>query len=333
MRLAPVNFFKKVGGLLKSAGVEWSNDNAPRLGASLSYYTIFSLAPVLLMVIAVASLALGATAAQGKIVAQLSGLLGADAAKAIQTMLEKASHHGGGVIATVVGFVTLIVGATGVMIELQDALNTVWKVVAKPGRGIKGIIRDRLLSFGIVRGFGFLLLVSLVLSAAVALVDGWLRGFIRGWVIFGYVLSYGISLGLVALVLAAIFKILPDVKIAWRDVWVGALVTSALFHLGKFGISLYISKASVASTFGAAGSLAVLLVWVYYSSQIVLFGAEFTRVYANEYGTRVVADDNAIPVPDTPLARAAMEKKLKSGEVPPTSSAQIARPESAASRR
>ena len=182
-----------------------------------------------------------------------------------------------------------------------------------------------MLSFGIVLGFGFLLLVSLVLSAAVALVDSWIGGFIPGWVIVGYVLSYGLSLGLVALVLAAIFKILPDVKIAWRDVWVGALVTSLLFHVGKFGISLYISKASVASTFGAAGSLAVLLVWVYYSSLIVLFGAEFTRVYANEYGTRVVADDNAIPVPDTPLARAAMEKQIKDGQVP-TSSTTVARP-------
>ena len=320
-----MKFLRNAALLFKSAASEWSNDKAPRLGASLSYYTIFSLAPVLLMVIAVAGLALGAQAAQGKIVAQLSGLLGAEAAQAIQTILEKASHHGRGVVATVVGFATLIVGATGVMIELQDALNTVWKVVAKPGRGLKGIIRDRLLSFGIVLGFGFLLLVSLVLSAAVALIDSWVGGFIPGWVIVGYVLSYGLSLGLVALVLAAIFKILPDVKIAWRDVWVGALVTSVLFHVGKFGISLYISKASVASTFGAAGSLAVLLVWVYYSSQIVLFGAEFTRVYANKYGTRVVADDNAIPVPETPLARAAMEKKIKEGHVPP-SSGSVARP-------
>jgi membrane protein len=316
-----MKFLRKAARLFKSAAVEWNNDNAPRLGASLSYYTIFSLAPVLLMVIAVASLVLGAKAAQGKIVEQLSGLLGADAAKAIQTMLQQASRRGGGVLATVIGFVTLIVGATGVMIELQDALNTVWKVVVKPGRGLKGIIRDRLLSFGIVLGFGFLLLVSLVLSAAVAVVDTWIGAFIPGWVAVGYVLSYGISLGLVALVLAAIFKILPDAKIAWRDVWTGALVTSLLFHVGKFGISLYISKASVASTFGAAGSLAVLLVWVYYSSQIVLFGAEFTRVYADEYGTRVVASDNAIAVPETPLARAAMEKQLRNGEVPTTSAA------------
>jgi membrane protein len=322
-----MKFLRNAARLLKSAANEWNNDKAPRLGASLSYYTIFSLAPVLLMVVAVAGLALGAQAAQGKIVAQLAGLLGVEAAQAIQTILEKAGHHGHGVVATIVGFATLIVGATGVMIELQDALNTVWKVVAKPGRGLKGIIRDRLLSFGIVLGFGFLLLVSLVLSAAVALLDSWIGGLIPAWVIIGYVLSYGLSLGLVAGVLAAIFKILPDVKIAWRDVWVGALVTSVLFHAGKFGISLYISKASVASTFGAAGSLAVLLVWVYYSSQIVLFGAEFTRVYANEYGTRVVADDDAIAVPETPLARAALEKTIKAGKVP-VSSGRLARPSS-----
>jgi membrane protein len=311
-----MKFLRNAARLFKSAAKEWSNDKAPRLGASLSYYTIFSLAPVLLLVIAVAGMVLGPQAAQGKIVDQLSGLLGPDAAKAIQTMLEKASQRKGGIVATAIGFVTLIVGATGVMIELQDALNTVWKVVAKPGRGLKGIIHDRLLSFGIVLGFGFLLLVSLVLSAAVAVIDSWIGGFMPARVVLGYVLSYGLSLGLVALVLAAIFKILPDVKIAWRDVWVGALVTSVLFHVGKFGISLYIGKASVASTFGAAGSLAVLLVWIYYSSQIVLYGAEFTRVYADEYGTRVVADDNAIPVPDTPLARAAMEKKIKAGEQP-----------------
>jgi membrane protein len=311
-----MKFLRNAARLLKASAREWSNDKAPRLGASLSYYTIFSLAPLLLLVVAVAGMALGREAAQGKIVEQLSGLMGADAATAIQTMLEKANDRGGGILSTILGGLTLLIGATGVLIELQDALNTVWKVVPKPGRGIKGIIRDRMLSFGIVLGFGFLLIVSLAISAAVSLLDSWIGGLIPGWVIAGYLLSYGVSLGLVAGVLAAIFKILPDVKIAWRDVWVGALVTSALFHIGKFGISLYIGKASVGSAFGAAGSLAVLLVWIYYSSQIVLFGAEFTRVYANEYGSHVVAADNAIPVPETPLARAAMEKKLKQGEVP-----------------
>ena len=311
-----MKFLRNSWRLLKEAASEWSNDKAPRLGAALSYYTIFSLAPVLLLVIAVAGLVLGPKAAQGKIVEQFGGLLGTEAANVIQTMLEKVSNRGHGILATVVGSVTLIAGATGVLVELQDALNTVWKVVARPGRGLRGILRDRLLSFGIVLGFGFLLLVSLVLSAALAVVDSWLGGLIPGWVVAGYVLSYGISLGLVALVLAAIFKILPDVKMSWSDVWVGALVTSLLFHAGKFGISVYIGKAGVASTFGAAGSLAVLLVWVYYSSLIVLYGAEFTRVYANRHGTHVVPEDNAIAVPETPLARAAMEKQIKNGEVP-----------------
>src|SRR5215831_14245602 len=169
-----MKFIRNAVRLLRSSAREWSNDKAPRLGASLSYYTIFSLAPVLLLVIAVAGMVLGTEAAQGRIVDQLSGLLGPDAAKAIQAMLEKARHRGSGIVASAIGFVTLIVGATGVMIELQDALNTVWKVVAKPGRGLKGILRDRLLSFGIVLGSGFLLLVSLVLSAVVAMVDGWI---------------------------------------------------------------------------------------------------------------------------------------------------------------
>jgi membrane protein len=313
-----VRWAKGAVRLLRRSATEWSNDKAARLGAALSYYTIFSLAPVLLVVLAVAGLVLGNDAAQGRIVEQLSGLLGTSAAEAIQTMLQKANQRGTGIVATVVGLATLIVGATGVLIELQDALNTVWKVVPKPGRGIVGIIRDRMLSFGIVLGFGFLLLVSLVLSAAVSVLGTWVGGLIPGWLIIGYVLSYGISLGLVALVLAAIFKILPDAKISWRDVWIGALVTSVMFHLGKLGISIYIGKAGVASTFGAAGSLAVLLVWVYYSSQIVLFGAEFTRVYADEYGSHVVPAENAVKVPETPMARLAAERDLKAGKDPRT---------------
>ncbi|HMC94870.1 MAG TPA: YihY/virulence factor BrkB family protein [Polyangia bacterium] len=311
-----MRFLRNSWRLVREAASGWSDDKAPRMGAALSYYTIFSLAPVLLMAIAVAGLVFGTRAAEGKIVEQFGGLLGVGAANVVQTMLEKVSNRGSGIVATVVGAVTLLVGATGVLVELQDALNTVWKVVARPGRGLMGILRDRLLSFGIVLGFGFLLLVSLVLSAALAVVNSWVGGLIPGWVVVGYVLSYVISLGLVALVLAAIFKILPDVKMSWSDVWVGALVTSVLFHVGKLGISVYIGKAGVASTFGAAGSLAVLLVWVYYSSLIVLYGAEFTRVYAKRHGSHVVPEDNAIQVPETPLARAAMEKQIKHGEVP-----------------
>jgi membrane protein len=292
-----MRFVERVWRVLKTSAQEWSNDKAPRLGASLSYYTIFSLAPLLVIAIAVAGLLFGHEAAQGKIVDQLAGLMGADAAKAVQTMVQQSSRHGGGVVASVVGVVTLLVGATGVVIELQDALNVVWKVVPKPGRGLKGLIRDRLLSFGLVLAFGFLLLVSLVLSAAVAVLDDWIGGYLTAWVVLGYVVSYGISLGVVALLLAVIFKFLPDAKIAWRDVWIGAFVTSALFHLGKFAIALYIGKASVASSFGAAGSLAVLLVWIYYSSQIVLFGAELTRVQAEARGARVVPSEQAMPAP------------------------------------
>lgn len=303
--------FKSGWGLVKDTVSEWSNDKAPRLGAALSYYTIFSLAPLLLVVIAVAGLVFGRQAAQGELLSQLAGLVGHDAASAIQAMIAKAGLHGHGIIATVIGVVTLGLGATGVVIELQDALNTVWKVVPKPGRGIKGIIRDRLLSVAVVLGFGFLLIVSLVASAALEGLQKLVHDVIPGWVVLGYVLNYGVAIGVIGLMLALIFKLLPDVKISWGDVWIGALVTSILFHVGKLAIGLYVGRASVSSAFGAAGSLAVLLVWIYYTSQLVLFGAEFTRVYANRYGTHVAPTENAVAVPETPLARLAAEKQLK----------------------
>jgi membrane protein len=302
---------KKGFGLVKETFSEWSNDKAPRLGAALSYYTIFSLAPLLLVVIAVAGLAFGRQAAQGQLLGQLSGVVGPDAARSIQTMIAKAGLHGHGVWATIVGVLTLGLGATGVVLELQDALNTVWKVAPKPGRGIKGIIRDRLLSVAVVLGFGFLLIVSLVASAALEGLQKLVHDIIPGWVVLGYVLNYGVAIGVIGLMLALIFKLLPDVKMAWSDVWIGALVTSVLFHIGKLAIGLYVGRASVASTFGAAGSLAVLLVWIYYTTQLILLGAEFTRVYANHYGSRVAPSENAVAVPDAPRARLAGEKQLK----------------------
>jgi membrane protein len=300
--------------LLKETFSEWSNDKAPRLGAALSYYTIFALAPLLIVVIAVAGLIFGRDAAEGRLLGQMSGLLGEDAARALQAMVAKAGLHGGGVLATVIGVVTLGVGATGVVIELQDALNTVWKVIPKPGRGIRGLVRDRLLSIAVVLGFGFLLIVSLVASAGLAAVGNLLHGWIPGWVILGYLLNYGLSFAVIGGMLAMIFKTLPDVEMAWRDVWVGAAATSVLFHLGKFLIGLYVGKASVASAFGAAGSLAVLLVWIYYTTQLILLGAEFTRVYANRFGSRVVPSENAVAAPETPLARLAAEKNVKEGK-------------------
>ncbi len=289
---------RSIWPLTKQTFQSWLDDKVPRLGAALSYYTIFSLAPVLILVIALAGLILGREAAEGKIVAQLQGLVGADGAAIIQSMILKASVKNGGVVATVIGVVTLVLGATGVVVELQDALNTIWKVTPKPGRGVMGIVRDRVLSFGLILGFGFLSIVSLVMSAALAALGGWLSNIVPGWVILGYVLNYGVSFAIIALVFAMMFKLLPDVKMAWRDVWIGAAVTSVLFHIGKFLIGLYLGKASVASGFGAAGSLAVILVWVYYTSQVVLLGAEFTRVYANMLGSHVRPSDNAVAVPE-----------------------------------
>jgi len=309
-------FFKQAWGLIKETFSEWSNDKAPRLGAALSYYTIFSMAPLLVLVISIAGLVFGRKAAEGRLLAQLSQVVGMDAGVALQSMVAKAGEHRTGIIATVIGLVVLMVGATGVVIELQDALNTVWKVVPKPGRGIKGLIRDRLLSIGIILAFGFLFIVSLVASSALAALGNVVRGWLPGWLILGYVLNYGVSIGVIGVMLAMIFKILPDVKMAWRDVWLGAAVTSVLFHVGKFLIGLYVGKAGVGSTFGAAGSLAVLLVWTYYSTQLVLMGAEFTRAYANQFGSHVVPSDNAVAVPKTPLARLAAETEIKKGKVP-----------------
>jgi membrane protein len=303
--------WRKVWPVVKETFSEWSTDKCPRLGAALSYYTVFSLAPVLILVIAVAGFFLGREAAEGKIVQNLSGLLGTDAAKMVQAAVLNSSKHDGGIQATVIGLVTLLVGATGVMVELQDALNTVWKVLPKPGGGLKRFLRARILALALVLTIGFLLLVSLVISAGLEIFVGWAGAYLPNWVALGYILNYVVTIGVIALFFALMFKWLPDAKVAWKDVWFGALVTSLLFHVGKYMIALYIGRASVASTFGAAGSLAVLLVWIYYSSQILLLGAEMTRAYSNRYGSRVVPDENAIPAPHAAPERLAIEKGIK----------------------
>jgi len=274
---------------------EWSDDKGGRLGAALSYYTVFSLAPLLLIVISIAGLAFGRAAAEGTIFTQLSGLIGADAARLIQAAVAKANHSKGGILGTAIGLVVLLAGATGVVTELQDALDTVWKVKPKPNRGIRGIVRTRLLSVAMILALGFLLLVSLVVSAGLSAFSGWLRAVMGDIAILSWAIDAAVALAVISTLIALIYKILPDAKVAWRDVWVGALATAFLFLIGKYLISLYIGRASVASAFGAAGSLAVLLVWIYYSAQIVLLGAEFTRVYANRFGAKVRPSEQAIP--------------------------------------
>jgi membrane protein len=307
--------WKKTWPVIKQTFSEWSGDKCPRLGAALSYYTVFSIAPVLIVAIAIAGIFLGHQAAQGKIVEQLSGLLGTDAAQMLQSAIGKAAQtrHG---LAAAIGIGTLLLGATGVMIELQDALNTVWKVLPKPGGGVKRFVRARIMALALVLSLGFLLMVSLVMSAGLEGFAKWAGGFLPKWIALGYVLNYGVSVGIIALFFALIFKLLPDAKVAWKDVWVGAFTTSVLFHVGKYLIALYIGRASVASTFGAAGSLAVLLVWIYYSSQIMLLGAELTRAYANRFGHQVVPDENAVPAPHAAPERLAAEQAISSSPSP-----------------
>jgi membrane protein len=274
---------------------EWSNDKGGRLGAALSYYTVFSIAPLLLLVISIAGLVFWRQAAEGTLFGQLAGVVGPDAAHLIQAAVTKANHTKGGVIGTVIGVVALLVGATGVVIELQGALDTVWKVEPKPNGGIRGLVRTRLLSVAMILSLGFLLLVSLVVSAALSALSGWLRAVFGDVAVLSWVVDAIVALAVIATMIALIYKILPDARVAWRDVWVGAIATAILFMAGKYAIGLYIGKASVGSAFGAAGSLAVLLVWIYYSAQIVLLGAEFTRVYANRFGEKVRPSRQAVP--------------------------------------
>ena len=274
--------------LLKQTFKEWNEDKAPALAAALAYYTVFSLAPLLIIVIAILSLFFSQGQAQEQLIAQLQGLFGTDVADTIRTMIEERERSGGNVLASIIGFVILIVGATGVFAQLQNALNQIWNVEPSPkANGVWQLIRVRLLSVGMVFVIGFLLLTSLVLSAVLAALSGALGNMLPGADALWQILNMILSLGVISAVFALMFKFLPDVQVAWRDVWVGGFVTALLFVVGKFLIGLYIGNSAVASSYGAAGSLVVLLLWVFYSAQIVLLGGEFTQVYARRFGEGV----------------------------------------------
>ena len=303
---------KVVWGFIKEAFEDWSEDRASTLAAALAYYTIFSLAPLLIIAIAIAGLAFGREATQGQIVNQISGLIGSEGAKGIETLIENASKPSSGVIATAFGIIVLLIGSSGFFGQLQEGLNTIWEVKPRPGRGILGIMKDRFLSFTMVLGVGFLLLVSLVISAGLVALGEILGTFMPGTVIVGYILNVIISLLVTTLLFAMIFKILPDVKISWKDVWIGAAATAFLFTVGKLLLGLYLAKANIASAYGAAGSLVVILVWVYYSAMILFLGAEFTQVYANRYGSRIVPDRDAVPVTEEARAQQGMPREKPS---------------------
>lgn len=287
---------KSIIPLIKKTFSEWSEDKAARLAAALAYYTIFSIPPLLIIAIAIAGRVLGQEAAQNRIVAQFSSLIGADSAEALQTMIANARDPGESVAAAVFGVIILLFGASGVFGQLQDALNTIWEVAPRPGRGILGMIKDRFFSFTMVLGVTFLLLVSLLMSTALAAVGEFVTALLPSVTILAQLLNLLISLGAVTIVFALIFKVVPDVKIAWSDIWIGAAVTAVLFVLGQFAIGLYLGNSNVTSTYGAAGALVVILLWVFYSAQILLLGAEFTQVYANMHGTRIVPAENAVLV-------------------------------------
>jgi len=282
--------------LLKETGTAWDEDNVTRLAASLAYYTLLSIAPLIILAVAVTGLAFGEEAAREHIARELASVVGSGAAEAIQSIAKNAHTPGTGVLSIAVGLVVLLFGASGVFGELQSALNTVWDVAPKPGRGIWGIVKDRFFSFTLVLGVAFLLLVSLIVSAGLTWVGQVFEQSLPGGAAVWQVLNFCISLGVVTALFALMFKKLPDVQIRWRDVWVGAAVTAGLFTLGKFGLGIYLGSAGVGSAYGAAGSIIALVIWVYYSAQVLLVGAEFTEAYARRFGSRITPDDRAVSV-------------------------------------
>lgn len=274
--------------LAKKSVMGWVEDGATSLGAAVAFYTMFSLAPLLMIVIAIASVFWGRDVVQGEVIAQVSGLVGENGAAAVQGVIQSADDEPAqGMAATLASVVVLVVGATTVFAELQGALDRIWEVPAKAKKkGIWNLLRKRLLSFGLVLGLAFLLMVSLLISAALAALGGWSNGLMPGSETLLQILNAVISFAIITVLFAMIFKFMPQAKVAWRDVWVGAVVTALLFELGKFLIGLYVGKSAVASSYAAAGSLVVVLLWVYYAALVFLLGAEFTWAYATEHGSR-----------------------------------------------
>lgn len=272
--------------LLKNSAIAWQEDNASSMGAAVAFYTVFSIAPLLIIVIAVAGFVWGEDAVRGEIIRQLNGLVGRDGAAGVQELLKSANKPAQGITATLMSIVFLIIGSTTVFAELQGALDRIWRVPAATVTGIWNTVRARLLSFGLVLGLAFLLLVSLVVSAALAAFSQMTNGLLPGWEFVLQMLNILVSVSIATVLFAMIYKFMPRAQVAWRDVWVGAMVTAILFEFGKFLIALYVGKSSTISSLTAAGSLVVVLIWVYYAAQVFLLGAEFTWLYAKQHGSR-----------------------------------------------
>lgn len=267
----------------------WIDDGASSMGAAIAFYTLLSMAPLLLIVLTIAGFFFGDEAARGALEQQLAQLVGPDGAQAVQGILGNAGNRAGGLVSLLVGLLTLFIGATTVFAELQTDIDRIWKVQAPRGAGLLRYLRQRLMSFGVILGVGFLLMVSLVISAIIAALGNLWEQWLVGTEILLQLLNFALGFAMITALFALIYKLLPSLRIAWSDVWVGAAVTSLLFGIGKFLIGLYIGKAAIASSFGAAGTLVVVIVWVYFSSQIFLLGAEFTYEYARSHGSLVPA--------------------------------------------
>ena len=276
---------RRLWTMLKRTWKEYNADNGARIGAALAYYTVFSIAPILVIAVAVVGAIFGEAAAQGELSNQLQGLLGPEAAQVVESLVRRTDRAEGGTLAAIVSFAALVLGATSVFVVLQNALNEMWAVPPRPHKGIVELLRKRLMSFAMVLVVGFLLLVSLVLSAVLAALSGWARTWATVPPVVLALTDQATTLIVVSTLFALLFKMLPDARINWGDVWVGALVTALAFMVGRFLIGQYLGNSGIASTYGAAGSFVVLLVWVYYSAQIVLLGAEFTQVWARARGS------------------------------------------------
>ena len=303
-----------MGGLLKETVSEWMEDNALRLSAALAYYSTFSIAPLIVIALAIAGWVFGKDAASGLLDQQLHSMLGGAAAEGVKGMLQSASKPSSSAMAAVLGVLVLFLGASGVFGQLKDALNTIWEVKQKKGPAVKRFFRERLLSFGMVLVIGFLLLVSLLLTSALSGLAGYFGSGLPAPLLTA--LSSIVSFGAITALFAAIFKVLPDVKIQWRNVWIGALVTAVLFEIGKFGLALYLGRQSTSSAYGAATSVVLVLLWVYYASLILFFGAEFTQVYAKARGERIEPSENAEPVSEEARAQQGLENKEGETAVP-----------------
>lgn len=281
--------------LFKAAFSDWTEDNASRLAAALAFYATISLAPLLLIVVSISGLAFGQKAVTGELLRQMRGVLGPESAQLIQDIIASAYNPKKGISSTVLGTIILLFGATGVFGSLQDGLNAVWEITPKPGRGVVDFIRDRLLSLTMVLGVGFLLLVSLFISAALSALANYFGGILRIAPFALQAADFVVSFGVVTLLFGLIYKVLPDVEIVWKDVWIGAFLTSLLFTIGKYAIGAYLGRSSVGTAYGAAGSLVVILLWIYYSAEIVFFGAELTQVYVNRFGSRIRPISDELP--------------------------------------